>query len=422
VPILDIINPNQLHAASKLGVIKKVRDAPADAIAAGAAFCAAPLSIAIAESFLAIALAARITYIARYRPAIRLPEVFRWWMLWAALEVSSWLYSQGPGTGAGEIRHLLLLAALFLILPALRPLEYKLAVWRGIFAAATLGSAALICGFVERAIRYHHDIKAGGDPAAYLRSGGLLHHWMIYSVVEVLVFGALLEFRSSHPEERHWVTPALAIQGAAICLSFTRGLWLACFLLLGMHLLFRRSAWIWTLPLMPFAAFFVAPAPLKTRMAECLQWEYYSNAERMQMWRVGWQMIRERPLAGIGAGRVAGLYTRYLPHGASVPAYHGHLHNNALQLAAQFGLPVLAAAILCVGALLRALLQLCRHARGRDDLFLCRAALMGTAGFLITGMTDYTYGHSLGLILFSFVALCPLTGSEPAGAAFRSSR
>jgi len=28
--------------------------------------------------------------------------------------------------------------------------------------------------------------------------------------------------------------------------------------------------------------------------------------------------------------------------------------------------------------------------------------------FLLTGLTDYTYGHSLGLILFSYVSLAPL--------------
>ena len=126
------------------------------------------------------------------------------------------------------------------------------------------------------------------------------------------------------------------------------------------------------------------------------------------MWEVGWRMIRERPFTGVGAGRVAQLYTSYLSPGAPVPAYHGHLHNNALQLAAQFGLPVLLAALCCCAVLLRDLAQRCRQADGRDSRFVCRAALMGAAGFLLTGMTDYTYGHALGLILSSFVVLSPL--------------
>jgi len=87
------------------------------------------------------------------------------------------------------------------------------------------------------------------------------------------------------------------------------------------------------------------------------------------------------------------------------------LHDNAVQLAAEFGLPVLCAALLCLMALLRDLAKAYSHARRRDDRFLCRAALLGTGGFLITGLTDYTYGHSLGLIALSFVALAPLIGA-----------
>ena len=49
-----------------------------------------------------------------------------------------------------------------------------------------------------------------------------------------------------------------------------------------------------------------------------------------------------------------------------------------------------------------------RPARNRERRFLCRSAFLGITGFLIVGMTDYTYGHALGLILFSFVAVFPL--------------
>ena len=34
--------------------------------------------------------------------------------------------------------------------------------------------------------------------------------------------------------------------------------------------------------------------------------------------------------------------------------------------------------------------------------------IAGLAGFLIVGLMDYTYGHSLGLILLSFATLSPL--------------
>ena len=383
-----------------------------DALTAGAAMCAAPVSIAVAESFLGMALAARMVYVVRARTPLKLPRVFWWWVVWAALEVASWLRSAQVRAGVGEIRHLLLIACLFLVLPALHRIGDRMAVWRGILASASLGSLTVVCAFAAHSIRYRHEIAAGGDAAFYLRSGGLLHHWMIYSVVEVLVFGALLEFWGDYPEERWWTTPVLAVNCLAVCLSLTRALWLACFVLLGIHLVWRRSKLAWALPLLPLAAFVVAPEPLKTRVYDSLRPEYYSNAERLQMAKVGWKMIRENPLTGVGAGRAGELYTAYLPPGAAVPAYHGHLHDNALQLAAEFGLPVLCGALLCLTALLRDLLRAYSRAWRRDDRFLCRAALLGITGFLITGLTDYTYGHALGLIVFSFVALAPLIGSE----------
>ena len=315
-----------------------------DTLAAGAALCAAPLSIAVSELFLGAALAARLIYLVRDHNGIHPPRVFWWWIAWAGLEIVSWLQSPQMPAGLGEVRHLVLLAGLFLILPALDRVESRMAVWRGIFITSTFGSASVIFGFLKQAIRYHHEIAAGGDPAFYLRTGGLLHHWMIYSTVEVLVFGALLEFGSNYPAHRRWTMPALAIHVVAIGMSLTRALWLACFLLLSAHLILRRSKGIWALVLAPATAFLLAPGPFRTRISESLQRDYYSNAERAQMWEVGWRMIRERPFTGVGAGRVAQLYTSYLSPGAPVPAYHGHLHNNALQLAAQFGLPVLLAA------------------------------------------------------------------------------
>jgi O-antigen ligase len=381
-----------------------------DVLAAGAAICAAPLSIALAESFLGVALAARTVYIVRRREPLRLPRLFWWWILWASLEVVSWLHSPRMRAGVGEIKHLPLIAGLFLVLPSLHRLPDRMAVWRGLLVSASLGSAVLVYDFVARSIRYRHEIAAGGEPALYLRTGGLLHHWMLYSVMEALVFGALLEFRCSYPEVRWWTTPALALNCLAVCLSLTRVLWLACFVLLGIHLGLRRSRFTWVLPLLPVLAFFAAPGPLKTRIRDSIRPEYYSNAERIQMWSVGWKMIRENPVGGVGAGRVAELYTDHLPPGAPVPAFHGHLHNNALQLAAEFGLPVLCAALLCLIALLRELKNVQPRAWDRDTRFLCLAAWLGTAGFLITGLADYTYGHSLGLIALSFVALAPLIG------------
>ena len=68
------------------------------------------------------------------------------------------------------------------------------------------------------------DLVAGRDAlaAAILRSGGLLHHWMVYATVEILVLAALLQLLHFYPKERWWLLPALLVNGTAILLSLTR--------------------------------------------------------------------------------------------------------------------------------------------------------------------------------------------------------
>ena len=377
-------------------------------LAVAAGLCAVPISIAVSEIFLAAALAAQLAGFARHPAAFRPPRVFWYWLVWAGLEMAVWLHSPDLRAGNGELRHLLLIAALFTTLPALNRAVDKVRVWQGIFATATLGSVSLILGYFVRLARYHQELAAGGDPSVYLRTGGLLHHWAIYGLVEILVFAALLEFRAAYPEERRWMNPVLAVHVAAILLSLSRGLWLAAFLIFGFHLVWRRSIWIWALPLVPAVVILLSPGPVRHRFSQIFEPDYSSNAERVQMWRVGWRMIRERPVFGVGPGRVEHLYTSYLSPGEPVPTFHGHLHNNALQLGAQFGMLVLGAALIFVTVLVRDLARACKRSVDREREFLCRCGLQGVIGFLLMGMVDYTYGHSLGLILLAFAAISPL--------------
>jgi O-antigen ligase len=389
-------------------------------LAAAAALCAVPLSIALSEICLTVALASQLFQIVRRQKTIHVPRIFWYWLVWAGLEAVAWLRSPQLAAGLGEMRHLLLIAGLFLILPSVSRPTAAVTVWRWILVAATVGSSSVIAAFLARLVRYRHELAGGGDPAFYLRSGGLLHHWMVYAIVEVLVFAALLELRWTDGGNRRWLTAASAINGLAILLTLTRSLWLACLVILAIHLASRRSKWLWAVPLLPVAIFLLIPGPIHNRLTQSSQPEYYSNAERVQMLRVGWRMIRQHPLFGVGPGRVEELYARFLRPGETLPAYHGHLHNNAVQLGAQFGCFVLAGALVFLAVLIRDLLRAYTKARTPEQKFLCRCGLGGLAGFLTIGLMDYTYGHSLGLILVAFAIFAPLMQTdEPAARAPR---
>lgn len=372
-----------------------------------AGLCAVPLSIAVSEFLLVVVLALRISRMIRDGAPLDLPRICWLWLGWATLEVLSWLHSTSMRAGIGEMRHLLLVATVFLILPVFNRPGSGVAVWRGLFLTSSVGAIAVVVCTIARTIHYRRQILQGGDAAFYVRNGGFLHHWMVYATVEILIFGALLEFRVLYPDEQRPATLALAPHCLAILFSLTRTLWLSCFLIAAIHLLIRRSKWIWALAALPVGVFML-PGPVHSRIVDSSNREYYSNAERVQMWRVGLKMIYQHPVFGVGPGRVEELYTSYLEKGELIPAYRGHLHDNALQLAAQFGLPVLGAAVLWLAFLLRDLMRTWRTAQTREYRFLLRSSFLGIAGYLIAGMTEYTYGHSLGLILFCFVAISPL--------------
>ena len=363
-----------------------------------------PISIAVSESFLSLALGIRMLRFIRGQVRIRLSLCFWFWLVWAGSAFVVWMQSPEPALGWSEIRHMLLIAAVFFVLPALHTSDL-LKVWKGILVTSAISSLFLIGEFVWRVFYYHREISAGGDVGLYLRSGGLLHHWMVYGTVEILVVAGLLSFWTVYREDRQRWWPVVAITVAAIVLSLTRMVWLTCLLMLVINMVWRRSKWLWALPLLPFAIYLLAPTAVRLRVAKSIDPAYYSNSERLQMLRVGWQMVRDHPVTGVGPGRIDKLYTSYLAPQDPIPAYHGHLHNNVAQIAAQFGIPVTLTAFLFVAVLFRDLLKARKIAKTRDDRFLAQTAILALTGFLFAGLFEYTYGHSLALILLCLAVL-----------------
>lgn len=370
---------------------------------------AVPASIAVAEFFLSIAALVQIVRLVRRRVSLRLPRCLWFWLAWAALEVLVWRMSPDPAAGWSEIRHLLLLAFVFLALSAFDHPQQLLVAWKGVFVTATLSSLFLIGEFFYRLHLHREEIAAGGDASFYLRSGGLLHHWMVYGTVEILVVAGLIGFWSVYQSQRRRLWPLVAVNTVAIVLSLTRMTWLACLLLVGISLWWNRSKWIWVLPVAPLVFYFLAPEAVRARTAKFVDLSYYSNAERLQMLAVGWRMVKDHPLTGVGPGRVEQLYESYLAPGDPVPAYHGHLHNNLAQTAAQFGVPTTVAALAFVVCAFLDLLRAKRATGTPDSRFLTDTAILAFIGFLFAGLFEYTWGHSLGLIMIAFAVMPALS-------------
>jgi hypothetical protein len=109
---------------------------------------------------------------------------------------------------------------------------------------------------------------------------------MVNATVEILVFVGMLKL---------WFL-VFAINVVAILVSLTRMLWLGCLLILALHFVWSRSRWVGAVPVIPCICFVLAPGAVRNRVTESIHPEYYSNAERVQMFASGVENDTREPV------------------------------------------------------------------------------------------------------------------------------
>ena len=124
------------------------------------------------------------------------------------------------------------------------------------------------------------------------------------------------------------------------------------------------------------------------------------------MLRMGKHMVQDHPLMGVGPEMVERVYPQYRDPMA-VKETNPHLHNNPVQIAAERGLPALAAWLWFVIA---AMWGLWRQLRAGTAKALSAAGLAAMIAMLVAGQFEYNFGDSeflmllLGLITLPWAA------------------
>jgi O-antigen ligase len=129
--------------------------------------------------------------------------------------------------------------------------------------------------------------------------------------------------------------------------------------------------------------------------------------DRVAMWRSGLAMIAEHPLLGVGPGEVRAWYQHYRRPEAIRPST-GHLHNSAIQIAAELGLPALGVWIWLWVVFFREGWRILGRA-GRESperrALVC-ASLAGVAGFLVAGLFEHNFGDAeVVMLIYALMAL-----------------
>lgn len=312
------------------------------------------------------------------------------YVLWLAGSV---LASFDPGQSVSGLRELFTLTALFLAPLLVRGEKDVRRIVDGLILAATLFACA---GLAQYLFGY-------GDIDRRIR--GPFSHYMTFSgillVADFLVFAALLEGKKGWAREGAagwqwgWRWAALLVLNGALLGSYTRSAWVGLGVVLTLLLLIRAPRFL--LLYVPAAILFVilAPVPLIHRVSSITDLRDLSNYDRLCMVQAGITMIAERPLFGQGPELVERRYPIYRPPTAprwDVP----HLHNTFLQLAAERGLPALAAYLGITAASLalawRRYLGEGGRSGPRADLYL--GTILALLAFNLAGLFENNWGDT----------------------------
>lgn len=404
------------------------------------------VSLSIAQLFLGLAGLAYALHVVRIRSLPDFPPVKLPLALFCIFSGISVLYAENPAVGGFVVRKLVLFLILLMAVNLITSAKHLKFLYWGLFAESGVVSAVAAFQFVKqyRATEILHP----GQIYIYMRGDrihGLMGHWMNFGGQQMLVFLALFAYllldRKSapglspasgaagprdvasgsglqFPRGKIWWWLIWAMIAISVVFNFSRGIWLgsfiACIYLVGRW----RARWLWALPFLLLAGYGLSPDLIRKRIDSVRHPSADpSLAIRFEMWQVGLRMIQSHPLVGVGPNNIPEVYTLYLPPGKSpIVGYREHLHDDYLQLAAERGLPCLAAWIWLIVAFARHALRvrrkLLRDPSTVDSVWVTDAALACVLAFVVEGIFEYNFGTSPVLMVFLFIVITPFVAER----------
>ena len=357
------------------------------------------LSIAAAQILLTVAsLAWLVSHVSRSE-RLEAPPFFWPLIVYAALTLLSAGFSINPEISFTDCKQLVLLM--------LVPITYDLA--RGARANSvlsivlTIGAASAFVGIVQYAILNFDGLGR--------RPQGTLSHWMTYSGTLMLVICAATARLLYGTSGRLWaafVMPALLV---ALTLTLTRGAWVGVAFGVAVLFLSKDFRLLALIPIVVIGAVLLAPQSVIERGISILNPKDVTSRDRIAMLEAGVEIVKDYPLTGVGPDQIERVYPRYRVPDAVKPT-NPHLHNVPMQIAAERGLPALAAWLWFVISACTGLFHLVRKSRNKT---LAAAALGGMAAMLAAGLTEYNFGDSEFLMLLLVLITLPFAANRDGG-------
>jgi O-antigen ligase len=331
----------------------------------------------------------------RRRPDV--PAFFLPLAIYAGLTLISAAFSAAPLKSFYDSRQLLM----FLMVPVVMRFASGRRATTVIDIVIAIGAAGALVGIVQFTMLGYNDLAH--------RPVGPLSHWMTYSGVLMLVACAAVARLVFYPTQIAWPVVAVPALLVALIVTNTRNAWIGAFMAVSVLLAVRNWKLLIIPPLLAAVAFAVAPGEIQRRAESLFSANDPASRDRIVMWRIGGDMIRDHPIVGVGPEMIEGRYAEYRQaYPDAVNATNPHLHNVPIQIAAERGLPALAVWLWFVAVAARDLWRLLR--RGQAPA-VAGAGLAAVIAMLAAGLFEYNFGDSeflmlfLGLITLPFAAV-----------------
>ena len=322
--------------------------------------------------------------------------------LFAVFSIASAGFSFEPSASFASVKKLALLAIPYVVVSVVRRTSTLERLVLVLIVVADLGALfSLWQYFFSDLGDINHRIR--GFMSHYMTFAGLLMG------VGVLAFAEILFGR----RRRAFLAGSLLLILVALALSLTRSAWIGSLVAFGLLCFLRDRRLLIGIPIVLIGAMLFVPSDVEKRVRSLVRPDR-SSRDRMYMLQSGIQMTANHPWLGVGPNMVKSVYPVYRWEGAP-HLQNVHLHNNVVQIAAERGLPCLAAWVwLMVMALTLGAKSYRTTSAGKrappeaSGRGLAAGALALMSAGLTAGLFEYNFGDSEFLMLFLFAMAIPI--------------
>jgi O-antigen ligase len=354
-------------------------------------------SIAIAQILLTISVVCWLALLIAEHESADVPP-FAWPLaLYVVLTLVSTAFSPEPRTSLMACKQMVL----FVIIPLTCRFARGERAHTMVTVIVSCAAAAAAVGIFQYGVLHYDNLGR--------RPQGTLGHYMTYSGLLMLVICAAVARILFGERDRLWATLVVPALVVTIPLTFARQAEVGAAAAVALLLLLKDKRLLAILPVLALVFYVAAPTKVTNRFESMFNPKDPTRSDRLVMVREGVHMIKDHPWLGLGPNMVQRFYAQYREPDA-VNATNPHLHNVPLQIAAERGLPALAAWLWFVVGLIVAL---AKRMRDKRQTLLAATALAAVVSMLAAGMFEYNFGDSEFLMLFLILVTLPFAATLP---------